>query len=186
MAKYHDARTLIPRFLTGDLDEDALLAERGQLASDRSGTDWAAKDRRLSVLAIDRFLDLVDQIRLEGVLRSGSEIPGVMQFGGVDVSVRPDVIVRSSSGGNRIGAIKLVFAKTVPVGEEAGAYISAALAEHLTRICPDSVVNRAWCQVVDVMHGKVIGAPRTLRNRVADIEAACEEIGSSWRRALQL
>lgn len=182
VARYHDARLLISRFLIGELDEDELIRQKDELAGTTSGSEWVTEDRRLSVLAIDRFLEVADQVRIQGILRPGTEVPGSIRCGGIDVSVRPDVVMAEDSTG-RVASIKLVFAKSVPVTAEASAYIATGLAEHLLRRFPEGKVAREWCQVIDVMHGVVMNGPRTHRNRVADIEAACEEIAGAWDRA---
>jgi len=186
VARYHDARHAIVRFLTGELDEDGLIEERDRVASVTGGTDWAVQDRRLSVLAINRFLDIADRVQLHGNVRPGSGIHGALRIADVSVSIRPDVTFLEDVGsGTRLGSIKLVFARTIPITDESGAYIGTALAEHLGRHHPGSPVVREWCQVVDVLHGTVRSAPRTYRSRMADIEAACEEIGSSWSRVVR-
>lgn len=183
VARYHDARAAITRFLIGELGEDGLVAERDRIAAITGGTSWAIHDRRLSGEAITRFLDLADRVVLHGLPRLGSEIVGALRVHNVTVSVRPDVVVSKVIGSViRRGSIKLVFTRDVPVSEESGAYIGTALAEHLISRIPGDVVVRDWCQVVDVMSGTIKSGPKTYRSRLADIEAACEEIASSWPR----
>ncbi len=183
VARYKDAEDAIRKFLLGGGVEDDIIYETiDRLERASAESDWESQNQALCVEALERFLDLADELELgERLVRAkNNSIP--VRIEGVDISVRPDVIVRTGSrnGHDGVGAIKLCFSKTAPIGEEPGRYIATILQQHLDDLFPDYDARREVCQVVDVFHGAIYTAPRAYKRRVEDVAAACEEIARGW------
>jgi len=101
----------------------------------------------------------------------------------VQVSVRPDVIIRSTnrSGGQTVGAIKLYFPKTISLSDDAGAYIATTLHQYVNEyFSAYGTADYRRCHVVDVFGQQIFTAPPSFIRRRRDIEAACEEIARAW------
>ena len=99
---------------------------------------------------------------------------------GVEISVRPDLIVT----GEKSGAVKLYLGKSSPLTKNAvgrigsGTYAAALLhlwAERELGACPDR------CFVLDVLTGELFTAPDKFVQRRKDAAAACGEISILWR-----
>lgn len=130
IARSHDARSAVVRFLTNQIGEEGLMAERERIRAVSTGSEWARNDRRLSADAVDRFLDIADRVVVGDRPRSGTDVPNSIEIARVRLSVRPDVIfMETKDSATRHGCIKLVFTRAVPISSDVGAYIGTALAE---------------------------------------------------------
>lgn len=181
VARYREGRAALQSYLVGNLDEAGLRAEMRRIGNLPTNGKWARVEQQLSLSAIDRFLDIADDIDLEGEVFQLAADRSRLLVAGVDISVRPDVVMVINTGSRRsYGAVKLILTRSVPPTEVTAAYIGTALAQHLQEQFPDSEIARDRCQVVDVMSGRIWKAPRTYKNNLADIEAGCEEIARLW------
>lgn len=181
VARYREGRIALQNFLLGKLDESGLREEMRRIGNSPTNGEWATIEQRLSISAIDRFLDMADDVELEG---DAFQLPADrtrLVIAGVDISVRPDVVMVTDAGTRRgYGAVKLVLTRSVPLTDVTAAYIGTALVRHLQEQFPDGDIARDRCQVVDVMSGRIWKAPRAYKNKLADIEAGCEEIAQLW------
>jgi hypothetical protein len=120
-----------------------------------------------------------------GDLELGSTFAGgvseaYVPLGGVELSVRPDLIIT----GEEPGAVKLYLGKSSPLTKNAvgrigsGTYAAALLhlwAERELGASPER------CFVLDVLAGKLFTAPEKFVQRRKDAAAACSEISILWR-----
>lgn len=184
--RYTEAQAAITRYLVGGMCDKALLAaeiERLDLAP--SATQWEAQRKRLCAEAIQRFLDLADEIDVSGqTLTAGGNDPRRLQFGGLEISVRPEVIVRENCRSKEpaCGAIKLFFSKTVPLNPDGGEYIATLVHQFVDTGIESGQTDPRLCQVIDIFGGRVFSAPRATARRLRDLSAACEEIVRAWER----
>ena len=110
-------------------------------------------------------------------------------MGGVEVSIRADLLVHGSSKGkNQIGAALLRMtqddadtdeakAKRQSMGLYAATMIRRHVDEHLRGAREPA--NRL-CLSIDVQHGEVFVAPNSNTRRASDLESACRMIAAIW------
>lgn len=182
--RYPEASLAVTEFLCEGLNAGVLRAHLERFAATAPRDDFDAQRLRLCAEAVERFAGLVPRLELEGVIISavGTE-PPVLQVAGVDISVRPEVVLQvlDRRGNNRVGLLKLYFAKYHPLDERSGSYIATLLRsyaeQHLGRLGP---VEPRLVRVVDVFAGTVFHAPRARSRRLSDVRLACEEIAERW------
>ena len=182
--RYTEAQDAITKYLVRGENDTALLAsEIERLATAPSATEWEAQRKRLCAEALERFLDVADQVDLndQSLTAGGNDQPRLL-VGGLEISVRPEVIVRGTnrSGDAAGGALKLYFSKTIPLGQEGGEYVATLVHQYVdTHVTPGQADPRL-CRVIDVFGGRVFTAPRAIARRRRDLWAACEEIARAW------
>lgn len=182
---YRLAERAIRRFLVDHLDDpDRFTHELEALRSSETSTRHEEVRRATNVAAMEAFQTLVQTLPLDelSLFEAHDDAPHVV-FGGVDVSVRPEVIVTGSDskGLPRVGAIKLLLSQGHPLDETTGLYSATVLHHFVEQHLGD--LGRAdpqLCFVVDVFQQKVWTAPRHSKRRAQDIGAACEEIAAMW------
>ncbi|MEX2141836.1 MAG: hypothetical protein WD894_21400 [Pirellulales bacterium] len=182
--RYTEAQDAITKYLLRDKqDENVLLSEIERLGLAPSATEWEAQRKRLCIEALERFLDVASAIDLSGQTPTagGNDQPR-LQVGGLEISVRPEVILRRTtpSGEPACGALKLYFSKTIPLRPEGGQYVSTMVYQFVDTQVEPGQADPQLCQVVDVFGGRVFIAPRATARRKRDLWAACEEIARAW------
>lgn len=142
--------------------------------------------RRLNsnIEAMERFLEMLDDFDFgSAVAEHGEHAPQKLTFHGVQVSVRPEIILRGTVKGKAaIGGIKLHFAKGFEMTDETAGFVSAAVQEFCARhiATDDEVVNPAYCQVFDIGSGNVFPGVKSIKSRLRDIEDTCRNIADIW------
>lgn len=183
-ARYNDAREEIIGFIEGGMNsEQEMLAAAADLRQNHNGTDFAKQDRNASADAIEDFLDASDQLEINGFAAEGVDrsTGAAMNISGVNVSVRPDVILKDKDTGEVKGAIKFHFSKTSPLSAKSREYSATALRVYLVDEGHQDVDPKK-CYVVDVPTQSVSNAPKAFKRKMNDIEAACEEINARWTK----
>ena len=97
---------------------------------------------------------------------------------GVQISLRPELIVRDSLGRQQLGFIKFYFGKE-PLSNARGE-LMACLTKHYFQLEHGFNFDNQHCMVIDVYRGQIFYAPKAFKRRVADIEASCQEIADRW------
>jgi hypothetical protein len=182
--RYTEAQDAITKYLVrGGHDAEVLTSEIERLSTAPSATEWEAQRKRLCAEALERFLIVADEIELsDQTLSAGGNDQPRLQVGGLEVSVRPEVLVRGTNrlGDEAGGALKLYFSKTIPLNQDGGEYVATLVHQfvdtHLTPGHADPRLSR----VIDVFGGRVFTAPRAVARRRRDLWAACEEIARAW------
>ena len=177
VGRYKDAREVITGYLSNAIDEDrakAIVEECFEF----QGTDFQNQDKRLSAEAIHNFLDLSDEVEVEGfnVEPCGSNAQGASEIQGVRITMRPDALLRDIESGDVVGCVKLHFSKSAPLDDKACEYAATAMRFHLEHELGNSGIIPEKCYLVEIPTGKVCEAPKAFKRRMKDIEAACEEI----------
>lgn len=185
VTRYSDAvRAIGEYFKTGSLS--ALETRAEQLRNDSSGSDFAQQDRQLSADVIDGFVDIVDQMELEGltVEASPSNLSDPLVISDVRVSITPHFLIRDAAkGGTVVGAIKLSFNKINPLTKKGGEYVATLLRQYLVERFGAAHVQGGLCFAIAIPSEIVVTAPKAYKSRLADIEAACEEVAARWPTA---
>jgi hypothetical protein len=186
MGMYHrEASDAVSRYLISDqLSTDQI---DNQISIIKQQTPTAiGTQRRLNanIEAMERFLDMLDDFSFsDSTPELGAHNPQKLSYHGVDISVRPEVILRGTiKGKSMIGAIKLHFPKGFEMTDETAGYVSAAIQEHCFRhvATPTESVNAAWCQVFDIGSGRVFAGVKATKSRLKDVEDTCRNIADIW------
>lgn len=185
VARYQHASEPIIQYLLSDFSStDPIIKGIRACRSAVPNSDWDEQDLTLSNEALMAFLNITDQINFHGTTREATDLRGSagMVIAGVYISVRPEIMVYSSDrkGRDICGAIKLLFSKSFPLDSKSGEYVTTILRQYIgsTMRLP---VDNSMCSVIDVFAKKIYYAPKTYRRSLNEIEAACEEISSSWK-----
>lgn len=188
VARYERARTaLTDYFLGGAANVEPVIDAAVELGTLRGTSDWQTQDFNVSGEALERFLDISDEFELDGLESSpGSNGAPKLVLAEVDVSVRPDIILRGTLRNKRVvGALKLYFGKTNPLGDEAGANVATLLQRYCDQhlVQPGEVTSPKHCAVLDVFAKRWFRSTRATQLRLRSLEAACEEIRLWWNAA---
>lgn len=183
-AYYKDAQEAISSFLAGNM-EDITILERKKQILEQSPIKNVYSMRQINgnIEAIDNFMNMVDDIDFKGATPQLGEPSGKMKIRGVEVSMRPEIILtgKGAKGKQLVGGVKLHFNKTHPLNEEACGYISAAMQIYCDNVLHEEGVSYSgYCIVIDIASGQVYGGVTATAQRKKDIEAACEQIASLW------
>jgi hypothetical protein len=126
---------------------------------------------------------MLDDIDLNGAEPSlGSHAPPKLTIQNVEISVRPNIILKGVGRKKQpiIGALKFHFPRTFPLNDSAG-YVSALLQEYgKTYHAHDGEVYGPYCPVLDVGSKKIHPGVKSVLARMKDIEAACRNIVALW------
>lgn len=184
-ARYSEARKEIVNYLANNMaNEEAMLNAAHELRTTSGATDFIEQDRRASADAIEDFLDASEQLNLEGFVVEPGDVASQksMEVCGVEISMRPDAIIKKSETQEVVGALKLHFPKTNPLNEKSAEYVATALRVHLENTESNAKIDHKKCYVVDVSTGLVANAPKAHKRKMNDIAAACEEIKARWKK----
>lgn len=182
-ARYTDAREAIVDYVSGGMTNDAkLLNTAVNLRAEVGGTEFSENDRKASADAIENFLDAAEDLHIEGLAAMPGEetAQSTLQVADVNISMRPDILLKSTNGGEIVGAVKLHFSKTNPLTKKGAEYVATALRVHLENQNPEAKIDPKKCIVVDIATENVVNAPKAFKKNMNDISAACEEIKARW------
>ncbi|HEV7278374.1 MAG TPA: hypothetical protein VGN80_19005 [Devosiaceae bacterium] len=186
MGMYHrEAAEAVALYLVGGAVDtspiDKALHALEQLTPEKIGT---ARRINANIDALERFNGMLDDIDLMGAEPElGAHSPAKLTYHGVEISVRPEVVLRATAKGKaQVGAFKLHFSKSHPHSKESAGYVSAALNEYcrLHVASYDGIVNPAFCQLIDVASGTVFPGVKSTKARLNDIGAECQNISALW------
>ncbi|MEM7147123.1 MAG: hypothetical protein AAF591_18535 [Verrucomicrobiota bacterium] len=185
MQRYHAAYEAIGNFVAGGCSDSSLVEGSIAELEKKSGlSEWADNDRANTILALQNFLTISPRLKISGKnVEVRKKYPARIRVGSVDVSVRPEFLLRfDSRGRSKVGAIKLVFSKTRPLTDEWAAYIGTGLRLYLAdRFATTATPDIASCLVVDVLAGEVFAGPKSITKRTEDLKSSCSEIALWWR-----
>jgi hypothetical protein len=184
VAHYAQAQKPIVEFLAAGGGSGAYLlraAERLEAMAAQSGRPARTRMLLDSAAALQRFAGALDVFTLPGPV--SAVMPGptpYLNLSGVRVSVRPELLYTVPSR-NQAGLVKLYFSKTRPLSPEEAWYTTAALYRWGADVAGlgESLVPQR-CLVLDVFAGRTFAGARAFTRRLAELEAACEEIALRW------
>ncbi|MEM7532284.1 MAG: hypothetical protein AAF639_08910 [Chloroflexota bacterium] len=187
VTRYNQAQSAMTKFLA-NAGEDKLIHDTIEaLANAEPKSTWDAERMRSCSKALDSFLEFYKPAMIEGYeVEAGDPHPPKLEVAGVQISVRPDLILRGTDrkGNPTVGAIKLYIAKTKPLDEESGLIIATSVHQYIEHVSPEGTkAPLKASMVVDVFAQKIYHAPRSYISRRKDIEAACEEVARAWSTA---
>jgi hypothetical protein len=145
-----------------------------------------AREKAASRSALEAFAELAPNLGDGLVVTRGANIVPKLEIGGVQISVRPDLVLRGKGRGGRpfVGAVKFHFAKSAPLNDRSGAIVSALLHEyaeaHLADPAAGERADPKRCLVLDLASCRIYTAPGTRARLLGEIEDACREIAARW------
>jgi len=175
------ARTAVASYIASQ-DPGILHRMIEALAHQSPRTAWQEREIPLNVTALHRALKLPLPDFTDVRIERSSQDRTAMPIGGVRVVVRPDLLLRGDKDGRVIGAINLYFVKGVPLTDAAGAFVTTVLRQFV-ELAYQTEPQRQRCIFIDVFAGKIHTAPAAIKQRMKDLEAACEEIAGRWANA---
>lgn len=188
-ARYTFVREAVTRFLTTEPQNLSILSDKMELLKSRLKdpllSDWEKQDLSLSLDAIQEFSVSHNSMNLNKFKFNSADHRGLkMDIHGVEVNIRPDLIIPPHGKNSKVGAVFLrpqKGEKSKEKREETGKTTASLLHYFLTETeSADKKVDCKSCLVVDVSFGEVHHAPTTYKRRIGDIEAACRTIAAVW------
>ncbi|MFA9288046.1 hypothetical protein ACCQ08_24930 [Comamonas sp. SY3] len=187
VARYRLAQAPIAAFLRGGRDPQIINTAIATLRAPFDGTEWTLDDRWNTADALERFLEVADSLpssKDEKYTQGDTSAPK-LNIAGVDVSVRPDLLIKfTNRGAEYTGAVKFHFIKNpdsalTHAGSE---YVSVLMHRWLEEFGPDgSKPSHAHCICIDVFRGSMVTAPKSTTRRMTEVTAACEEVAARWQ-----
>jgi hypothetical protein len=181
---YEVAGTAIKRFVAGGMaDESIITSEIGRLSSLVPSNEQEEQKYDGNIEAMQSFLNSYDGIDLHGLApKVTANNPPHMAISGVDVSIRPDVLLAGDLRGKEAGgALKLYFSKGDPLAQETGRHGAVTLFMHTRDNLPGSTIVRPqFCSIFDVFAGRNHPAPTAYSQRAKNLEFSCAEIAALW------
>jgi hypothetical protein len=185
VARYTEALGAIARYIIGGAtDLDCLRSAIARLKLAVPSSEWDENRIKTCVEAIEAAAEIDFSAVLHGMVpESGLAESPYLSIHGVDVSVRPEVILtgRDRTGKSIIGAVKLCISKTSSLTTETGAYVGCVVHQFVEeRLSHRGNPDYRFCFAVDVFARKIHRAPKAVRMRRSDVTAGCSEIALGW------
>lgn len=186
MGMFHREASEAVRRYIADGCVDAVPIENQIAVLKQQTPDKIGTIRRVNanIDALERFLDMLDDLGIQGDTELGSYSAEKITIHGVKISVRPEIIVRGAGpkGKKLVGAVKLHFSKSFQMTDEAAGYVSAVVQQfcrdHLLE--PDETLFADYCKVIDIGSGNVFPGVKATTARMKDVSAECENIAGLW------
>ncbi|WP_163778611.1 hypothetical protein [Myxococcus vastator] len=181
--RYPAAAQAIIEFLCGGRDEVILRYHQRRLLNAQPESDYDAHRLALCAEALQRCLVSAGGLSTQAIASPVDADLPPLALAGVDISVRPDVLLRSvdAQGLMRSGLLKLYFSKHTPLDERSGQYIATVLQRYAEeRLEQRGPVDPQLVGVFDVFAGRLFQAPKAQQRRMNDVRLACEEIAARW------
>jgi hypothetical protein len=181
---YEDARRALVRFFGDPNRTRQHLLESAAFLRDRAAEIGKSDEHRAQCLlsgarAVEAFTSIADEVRTKRILAvPGPRRHADLNMGGVRIVVTPDICVLERGTERRIGAVKFHFPRTQRLSQGALQYAATLLFHYLQK--QGDTPQRRECIAVDVFSERYESAPTAMRDRLKDVEAACEEIAERW------
>ena len=193
--RYRYARPPICTFLTDPNRRLDPLVAAGeamrQRADDTSQSSLAQDDARQTIEVLHAIQRMGNTLSTYDFMPAPAD-QAKLQLGGVEVSVRADMLVHGSTRRQELyGAAILRMTQDDTTTDaardqrrEMGIYVATLARMHAEQNLPSNrtVANRL-CMSIDVQHGEVFHAPDAIVRRTNDLESACRMIAAIWDQA---
>lgn len=182
--RYTEAENAIAESIARRFDPEPLDIATRKLSgtTPKSASDATRIKCCLEAMSKYRKMDIASPL-LGATAHRPSEPARHLCVKGLDISVRPElVVVRSDGREARVGLVKLHFPKSHPLDDLAASLVGAIATKYADeRLASLGRVDHRLVLVVDVGSGRVHIAPRAVTRALKDVEAGCEEIVALWR-----
>jgi hypothetical protein len=183
-ARYTDACNAIVRFFAKGQNRSMVTNCLNRLETWKPGVEaskFVIQKNRDCRDALASFLKLIESSAFAALAEGGlimtigpSNAPKLTKAG-VAISVRPELLIRGvdPKKGPFVGALKLHASKSIPMDENAAAYVGTLLREygelHLAAQAP---CDYRRCFVLDIFGQKIYPAPKAIVKRQSEIVSA--------------
>lgn len=179
--RYDAARQIMQQLLASDkCNTQEIQSKISGLASKKPANEFDERMIKANVEALEYFKELVPSLAfLDWTLTLGTHAPTPLRLNGVDISVRPDLLVSSKTKtGVSTGGIKFNITKGSIHTKESADYVGAVMLEYLSHAGENA--SHTLCSTIDIFGKKVVQAPKAIANRMKDAASACAEIARVW------
>lgn len=190
--RYRDVRPVVCSFLADDNRSLNSLTTAEQMfqqrANDAAESALRQDDARNSIEVLHSIQAMRNRLGAF-TFRSAPNDQPKLQLGGVEVSVRADLIVNAPiRGAHHYGAAVLRLTQDDADSDgarakrkEMGLYVATLARLHVDQnLLPSGAVSNRLCMAIDVQHGELFQAPDANTRRMNDLDAACRMIAAIW------
>ena len=184
-------RAIIAFFDSNCSDESILdneierLQEQIETLDEKDPKKLKSKTRKLEIEieAINSFKGIHKEMDLKGLKFSKvPKKPRYLDYSGVHLSIRPEVVVSSEKSWEYIGCLKLYFTKARRLLDEEAELLCSILNEYTeTHLSPTRSSNLKACIAIDVFGHRVFTASVDAPAYTGRIRKSCQEIRELWR-----
>lgn len=184
--RYNLASEVITRYLA--IQENDLSLLRDQILVIKSSKYKSENERSMAYSSAEALVAFLNHGNSLTSIFNGFKLEQSNYFNyhklnieGVEISVRPELIIRSAITNDIIGFIKLHFAKTIPLDADTANLITCLGRNYFNETHSLNLAEKN-CFVIDVFRGEISSAPKSFKKRMADVVASCREIADRWYR----
>lgn len=188
---YAEAARAVTSCLASNLEDTSGISQQIRILEQQS-PDTAGAMRRISsnIDALESFEEMLDDIDLKGATAElGEQRPDKLVMHGVNISVRPEIILRGTgkSGRKQVGALKVHFPRTFPLTVVSAGFVAAVLQRYSgdKLIEADEIVGPSYCFVIDIGSRTVHPPVKATAARLKGLESDCQNIAAIWPTIVQ-
>lgn len=162
-----------------------------QRADDTSQSSLAQDDARQTIEVLHAIQRMSNTLSTYDFVAAPND-QDRLQIGGVEVSVRADLLVHGSTRRQELYGVAILRMTQDDTATEAaraqrremGVYVATLARLHAEQNLPSNrTVASRLCMSIDVQHGEVFHAPDAIVRRSNDLESACRMIAAIWVQA---
>jgi hypothetical protein len=181
---YNKAEDILSFYLANVRDSPKILSmEANRLQTDLYTDEMERKYAHASADAINSFLKkeksartILSAYALETAVNENKH---KFILKGVQISLRPELILRDNQGKEQLGFVKFYFSKNDLLTQERGEAMACLIKYYFEQEFAYAFKPEN-CLVIDVFAGEFISAPKSHKRIIANIEASCLEIADRW------
>jgi len=183
--RYTQAQNAISDFLEHSFDfTDALRYYAKNIRIESKNLSGKKAEYAVSCAeAIDKFCEMEKQIKSlfkDFIINNTIKLKWErISISGVDISIRPEVMLYTDSGITPSGFVKLCFCKSKPMKETVAKSI-AALGRFYFREKKDIDFKPVNCIVIDVFAKKIYSGNKSEKRLIDILKECCAEIADRW------
>ena len=184
-------RAIVEFFASGCSDESILDNEIERLQhsietldeKDPKKLESKTKKLQVEIDAINSFKGLHKEMDFMGFkFVKVSKKPKYLEYSGVHVSVRPEVIVSTQNLFEHVGCLKLYFTKNRRLKQEEADFLCSILNHYTeTHLSLNHSANPKACFAIDIFGRKVFTASKNVSFHTGRIRKSCQEIREIWK-----
>lgn len=155
------------------------------LESRKPSTKWRINDKKVSIEALRRFVNIKLPSALKkfdySVLKPKFKSLALKE---VDIIVAPDVVIRGKFMGQSIvGGIKIHISKRKPFDLTKAQYVSSVICKYLKEVVAekDDIVLPELCFCLEVFGERLVPAPEKYEEILSKVKSLCDEVKLLWQ-----